>query len=163
MARPSDAVFWRCEVLHVYAMALVAQRRTFNPKLRLFPAEALQDRQAVLSAQFAKARYGGNAEHKRNPGDFGLEPPLGPRPNKTLCDQVGVCSRHEAFVLLRMGVEHGTFSMQERDGWPQNVWAVTSKGEPLEAQHEGDGVYHGYPMPESDPFRDKVLERWNRS
>ncbi len=49
---------------------------------------------------------------------------------------------------------------QERNGWPQNVWAVTGKGEPLEAQLEGDGVYHGYPMPEADPFRDKILERW---
>lgn len=52
------------------------------------------------------------------------------------------------------------FSAQERNGWPQNVWAVTDKGEPLEAQLEGDGIYHGYPMAEADPFRDKILERW---
>ena len=144
-------------------MALFAQTRTFNPKRQLCPVTAFQGRQAELSAQFAKARYSGNAEHKRNPGDFGLSPPLGPRPNKTLCDLVGIYTRHEALELLRRGVQRGLFSFQQRDGWPQNVWAVTHKGEPLEAQHEGDGIYHGYPMAENDPFRDKVLERWNRS
>lgn len=49
--------------------------------------------------------------------------------------------------LLREGLRRGVFSPQERNGWPQNVWAVTEKGEPLEAQRETDGVYHGYPMP----------------
>jgi hypothetical protein len=53
--------------------------------------------------------------------------------------------------------------MQERDGWPQNVWAVTERGEPLEAQLEGQGVYHGYPMAEADPFREKILDRWESS
>ena len=71
-------------------------------------------------------------------------------------------SRAEALALLREGFERGMFSAQERDGWPQNVWAVTKAGEPLEAQLEGQGAYHGYPMAEADPFRDKVLERWER-
>jgi len=52
------------------------------------------------------------------------------------------------------------FSPQERNGWPQNVWAVTESGEPLEAQREQDGVYHGYPMPQADPFRQEVLQCW---
>ena len=41
---------------------------------------------------------------------------------------------------------------------------VTKEGIPLEAMLEnaGDGTYHGFPMPESDPFRDKVLELWNQ-
>jgi len=39
--------------------------------------------------------------------------------------------------------------------------AVTEKGEPLEAQLEGRGVYHRYPMQEADPFREKVLKRWS--
>jgi len=98
----------------------------------------------------------------RNPGDFGLDPLSTPRPGKTLCDQVRIYSHAEALTLLRTGLQRGTFSAQERDGWPQNVWAVTERGEPLEAQLEGQGVYHGYPMPESDPFREKVLERWTR-
>ena len=80
-----------------------------------------------------------------------------------MCDQVEIYTRAEALNLLRVGLQRGTFSVQERDGWPQNVWAVTERGEPLEAQLEAQGVYHGYPMPEADPFREKVLDRWTLS
>lgn len=59
-------------------------------------------------------RYSGNPEHKRNPGDFGLTPPSGPRPGKTLCDQVEIYSRAEALALLKAGVRRG-ISAQERD------------------------------------------------
>jgi hypothetical protein len=86
---------------------------------------------------------------------------LRPRPGKTFCDQVNIHNRAEALALLRTGLERGMFSAQDRDGWPQNVWAVTDTGEPLEAQLEGNGVYYGYPMAEADPFREKVLERWS--
>jgi hypothetical protein len=48
--------------------------------------------------------YGGNPEHKRNPGDFGLTPPSGARIGKMLCDEVGVFRRQEALELLRSGV-----------------------------------------------------------
>jgi hypothetical protein len=113
--------------------------------------------------EFARhARYGGNPEHKRNPGDFGLDPPSSPRPGKTLCDVVEIHNRATALALLRTGLRKGLFSVQERSGWPQNVWAVTGDGEPLEAQLEGEGVYHGYPMPQDDPFREDVLARWNQ-
>jgi len=113
--------------------------------------------------EFSKqARYGGNPEHKRNPGDFGLDPPSFPRPGKTLCDDVEIHTRADALALLRTGLMRGLFSVQERSGWPQNVWAVTRAGEPLEAQLEGEGVYHGYPMPQDDPFREDVLARWNQ-
>ena len=105
-------------------------------------------------------RYGGNPEHKRSPGDFGLTPPASPRPLKTLCDQVHIFTRSEATRLLRAGFKKGLFSVQERNGWPQNVWAVTDAGQPLEAQLESDGQYHGYPMQEADPFCKEVLDRW---
>src|SRR6266567_724615 len=129
---------------------MVLKRRTFNPKRRLYPVEALQARQQALFAHIENVRYSGNPEHKRNPGDYGLNPPIAPRPGKTLCDQVEIYSRSEALTLLREGLQRGTFSSQERDGWPQNVWAVTEKGQLVEAQHEAQGVYHGYPMPEAD-------------
>ena len=47
-------------------------------------------------------QYGGNPEHKRNPGDFGLTPPASPRPDKTLCDTVELFERSEALRLLRL-------------------------------------------------------------
>jgi len=78
---------------------------------------------------------------------------------KALCDKVGIFSRNVALELLRDGPRCGRVSRQQRGGWPQNVWAVTSEGEVLEAQLAGNGVYHGYPMPENDPFREVVLQR----
>lgn len=78
---------------------------------------------------------------------------------KTLCDAVGIFSSTEALELLRDGFRRKLVSRQQRDGWPQNVWAVTAAGEPLEAQLEGNGIYHGYPMPDNDPLREVILER----
>lgn len=142
---------------------MTLKRRTFNPKRRLCPAEVAQRRLPELLARAGRLRYSGNPEHKRNPGDFGLTPPSGPRPNKTLCDEVGVFRRAEAVSLLRAGLERSMFSEQERNGWPQNIWAVTDSGAPVEAQLEGDGVYHGYPMPEEDPMSEEILKIWNRA
>ncbi|MBK7931693.1 MAG: hypothetical protein IPJ98_30705 [Bryobacterales bacterium] len=133
----------------------------FNPKRRICAPTLAQVRLAALQPILARLHYGGNPEHKRNPGDFGLNPPCQPRPSKTLCDQVKIFTRTEAISLLREGLLRGVFSVQERNGWPQNVWSVTKSGEPLEAQLEGDGVYHGYPMPADDPFREEVIQRWN--
>jgi len=46
--------------------------------------------------------------------------------------------------------------------WPQNIWSVSDDGLPLEAQLENPekGIYHGYPMPESDPLASEVIRRW---
>jgi hypothetical protein len=132
-------------------------RESFNPKGALHDAAMLSPAQVDYWAE--AARYSGNPEHKRNPGDFGLTPPAAARIGKTLCDKVGIFSRNTALDLLREGLRRGLVSRQQRDGWPQNVWAITPAGEPLEAQLEGDGVYHGCPMPENDPFRDVVLRR----
>ena len=108
-------------------------------------------------------RYGGNAEHKRNPGDFGLVPPLGPRPNKTLCDNANICQLSQALRLLREGIRRGLVSKQKRERFPQNIWAVSEDGIPFEAELDNNvtGSYHGYPMPEEDDFRDIVLKKWN--
>lgn len=107
-------------------------------------------------------KYGGNPEHKRNPGDFGLTPPSSPRAHKTLCDDSGVSSLSRAQKLLREGCRLGLYSEQRKGQWPQNLWSVTDDGCPLEAQLENaeQGIYHGYPMPESDPLREIVLSRW---
>ena len=109
--------------------------------------------------------YRGNPAHTRNPGDFGLQPPLGPRPWKTLCDEAGIFSKKIAQELLERGVRRGLVSEQSKDGFPQNIWAVSEEGVPLEAQFEnwGGGSYHGYPMPENDPFRERVIEKWEAS
>ena len=109
-----------------------------------------------------RVQYGGNPEHKMNPGDFGLEPPSSPRPDKTLCDGTGIFERNKAVTLLREGIRRGLISVQERDGLPQNIWAVTPDGIPLEAQLENQATatYHGYPMPPGDPLGQEIVKRW---
>ncbi|MDE2861544.1 MAG: hypothetical protein OXP10_01395 [Chloroflexota bacterium] len=115
-----------------------------------------------LARLIGSVKYGGNPEHKRNPGDFQLNPPAQPRADKTLCDAVGIFDKSKALQLLREGVRRGLISEQTRGGFPQNVWSVTEEGEPLEAQleNQAQGIYHGYPMPKNDDFRDEVLNCW---
>lgn len=80
-------------------------------------------------------RYGGNPEHKRDPGDFDLMPPhAAGRPAKSLCDDVGIFRREDALALLRAGIERGLVSQRFEDGWPLNIWMVSANGVPLEAQ-----------------------------
>ena len=111
-----------------------------------------------------KATYGGNPGHKRNPGDFGLQPPSIPRQGKSLCDDAEILTRREAESLLREGIRRGLVSVQERNGWPQYVWAVTANFVAVEAMLENaqTGTYHGYPMLPSDPLAEKVLEQWGK-
>ena len=138
-------------------------RRTFNSKRRLKPKPLNTADSQRLKGLAAKVRYTGNSDHKRNPGDFGLEPPLGPRPGKTLCDDSDIFRIGTARRLLKEGARRGLISQQERNGWPQNIWAVTQQGIPFEAHLENSetGGYHGYPMPGNDPFCKAILERWN--
>lgn len=107
--------------------------------------------------------YGGNPQHKRNPGDFRLTPPADPRPYKTLCDDAGVFRRHDAATLLREGVRRGLVSVYEVNGWPKNVWAVSQSGIAVEAilENETRGTYHGYAMGHGDPLTEEVLKRWS--
>lgn len=118
---------------------------------------------AVCVTLASKVRYGGNPEHKRNPGDFGLVPPSGPRPGKSLCDCANIFSRKDALEYLKQGLTKGLISDRFKGQWPQNIWSVTREGIPLEVQLENPeiGSYHGYPMPSSDPLAEEVLRRWN--
>lgn len=108
-------------------------------------------------------RYGGNPEHKKNPGNFGLTPPSSPRSGKSLCDVVGIFSKRVALERLQAGLRRGLVSERYSGEWPQNIWSVTEDGHPLEAQLENPatGAYHGYPMPPSDPLGGEVINQWN--
>jgi hypothetical protein len=134
-------------------------RRRFNLK-----REIVDPRPAAVELKALSDRigYGGNPEHKRNPGDFGLTPPSAPRADKTLCDEAGILARAAALAALREGVRKGLISRATRGDFPQNIWSVTKNGLPLEAELENRevGTYHGYPMPENDPFREAVLDTW---
>ncbi len=130
----------------------------FNFKRRI--ADSVTE--AELEQWSASLRYGGNPEHKRNPGDFGLRPPAAPRADKSLCDDVGIFSRAEAIAVLRAGLQRGLVSEQRVNDLPQLIWSVTAQDRPVEAQLENSVacVYHAYPMPEGDPLASVVLARW---
>jgi hypothetical protein len=137
-------------------------RRSFNTKRRLCPPDELPDDLAGLAARVG---YGGNPEHKRNPGDFGLTPPAAARADKSLCDAVQVLKRAEALRLLRDGIRRGMLSSRGSGaGFPQNVWSLTAEGVPIEAQLENaaKGTYHGYPLPDDDPMHAIVIREWQR-
>lgn len=130
----------------------------FNPKRKL--QGQLPPEKCASLAQAVK--YTGNPEHKRNPGDFGLTPPTDAKPYKTLCDDAGIVNKKVAESLLSEGAKKGVVSVQMKGDWPQNIWAVTAQGQPVEAQLENQeqGTYHGYPMPVSDPMSIEILKRW---
>lgn len=132
----------------------------FNPKRKILKQEACDFQ--VLSALSSQARYGGNPEHKKNPGDFNLTPPSQPRPGKSLCDSVKIFTRHEALNLLKKGIKNGLVSERFIGQWPKNVWSVMDDETPLEAQLESaeQGSYHGYPMQLEDPFCEEVIKQW---
>lgn len=130
----------------------------FNSKRRLANAEQLSPDERKKLAE--NVTYTGNPEHKRSPGDFGLTPPAQPRRGKTLCDGASIFRRSDALHYLRDGLERGAVSEKFIDGWPKIVWAVTEDGTPLEAQRDGKGSYHGYPMPPEDPMAAEVKRFW---
>jgi hypothetical protein len=134
-------------------------RRSNNPKRKLVVPKPDQ---AELAALAQRVHYGGNPEHKRHSGDFELTPPSAPRSDKTLCDGAGIRSKSDALSALRRGVKKGLVSRQMRGAFPQNVWSVAD-GVSFEAQLENQeaGTYHGYPLPEADPFSEAVKEAWN--
>lgn len=140
------------------------RRTRFNPKWRMRQSKPPDEELQLL---VNSVKYAGNPEHKRNPGDFRLTPPVQPRADKSLCDDARVFTLREATELLREGVQRGLISEQVSgpNRYPQNIWVVTRDGIPLEAQLENSemGTYHGYPIPDTDPFQEEVLRRWEPS
>lgn len=63
----------------------------YNTKRKLCSSQT-QD-----SSLASRVSYGGNPEHKRHPGDFGLTPPAAHcRADKSLCDGTGILTRAAA-------------------------------------------------------------------
>ena len=75
-----------------YVLGVMKRRNgQFNSKRKMLKVEECDFE--GLAKLASEAKYGGNPEHKRNPGDFGLTPPSGPRPGKSLCDSVKVFTK----------------------------------------------------------------------
>lgn len=139
-------------------MSFQKRDNKFNPKRKIRLYEGNKALSKVVM-------YGGNPEHKKNPKhNFDVDPKTYPRSAKSLCDEVEIFEKRKALKLLKEGARREMISEQERNGFPQNIWAVDENGKPLEAQLENQetGSYHGYPVPESDPFGELILAEWNK-
>ena len=132
-----------------------------NPKRRIanrdhYTAEDLEG--------FATAQYSGAGHHKTKPADYGFDPPVAPRPSKSVCDDKRVVNLDEAVRLFRSGVGRGMVSTHRVGGLPKYAWAMDEHGEVYEAKLGGDmRSYHGYRLAEDErAMREWVVEEWNK-
>ncbi len=116
---------------------------------------------------FARLSYAGSAHHKRRPGDYGMQPPVNPRPIKDLCDARG--KRQilvaEALRLFAEGIRKGMFCALSAHGVPKYVWAVDEHEDVYEAKTrpEHEAVFHGYRLgDDDDDMRRYVIKEWKR-
>lgn len=136
------------------------ENRRPNPKRRVARAEDVS--LPELEKLAAKVKYTGNPAHKSGQKGFDLAQSASLRPGKTLCDLSGITHRRQAVALLREGLRRGVVRDRCVRGWPKQVWAVADTGVVFEAQYDGvGGSYHGYPLAEGDPFRQRVIDAWN--
>lgn len=133
-----------------------------NPKRRI--AKHGFYTSAELDGLASAARYAGSPHHKLRPGDYGFDPPVAPRPDRSVCDDKRPVLRDEAVRLLQDGIRRGVMSARADGGWPKYVWSVDDAGEVYEAKLGHDGQrYHGYRLAEDDEaMRRWVLAEWSR-
>lgn len=121
--------------------ARAQQGYLFSTGLRHYPCDKMKKRRSGHTnakrqiqadvpqedlSRLAKAiTYGGNPEHKSDPGRFRLQPPSVPRLDKALCDPTGVRTPTKARSILRSGIMKGLVSVQWRGDYPQNIWRVS--------------------------------------
>ena len=136
-------------------------RQGSDPKRRIARPERLDsDGREALAA---KLTYVGSALHKTKPGDYGFQPPVNPRPWKSICDGLRVILLAQARDLFRQGIVAGMFSDFPDDGAPKYVWSVDADGEAYEAKiSPGTHDYKGYRLEEEDAMRNVVLREWKR-
>lgn len=136
------------------------KREGNNPKRRIAPRGALSPES--LARLVSLARYGGSANHKRRPGDYGFSPAQNPRPSKSLCDGLRTIPRQEAETLLARGIAAEMLSMARVGDFPKFIWAVDDAREAYEAKIGEDGAsYHGYRLGHDErEFRRWVIETW---
>ena len=135
-------------------------RRVNRPNRRIAPQGTISDE---TRANLDKARYVGSPQHKSRPADYGFNPPVSPRWDKSLCDDMHTVTQKEAVKLFRTGISLEMVSQPLPGGLPKFVWAVDDDGEAYEAMLGGDShSYHGYRLNWDAANRDAVITEWNR-
>lgn len=131
-----------------------------NRKRRIAKCSDFSAEQLARIAE--QAQYGGSALHKSKPADYGLDPPVNPRPTKSLCDGLRVVRADEAQRLLLAGIHRGMVSACLVGGLPKYVWAQDAQGEVYEAKLGGaPQSYHGYRLGDDEGAMKKwVTDEW---
>ena len=109
-----------------------------------------------------EVQYTGSAHHKRVPADYGFNPPVNPRPDKSLCDGSRCVTAAEAMELFFQGIRRGMISNFHEGELPKYVWAVDAQGHAYEAKVErSTRNYHGYELnSDDDAMRQLVIREW---
>ena len=136
------------------------RQRTFTYRRKRKIAHSLEPDE--LEQLAGRVSYIGKGDHKRNPGDFDLAPSYTKSSEKSLCDDTGLFTVRACLRLLRQGIRRGLVSEATDGDFPKNVWAVAPNGMPIEAalSNRTQGVYHAYPIHDTDPFHDTIIGRW---
>ena len=134
------------------------KRQGNNPKRRI----AVEVTPQTL-ASLSKVRYSGSALHKTKLADYDFNPPVNPRPKKSVCDDLRVIGKIEAVKLFRAGIARHMVSTYLINGLPKYVWAVDDFGEPYESKlSKATGEYYGYRLSEDKDgeMRSQVIKTW---
>ena len=133
-----------------------------NPKRRIATIGFFTARE--LGELASTVRYQGSPHHKLHPADYDFEPPVAPRPSKSVCDDKRVIQRDEAQRLLLAGIRLGMVSSHFVEDRPKYVWAVDDFGEVYEAKLGHDQLrYHGYRLAEDDEaMREWAIAEWSK-
>lgn len=136
-------------------------RQGNDPTRRISPPDAYDEELRDVLAE--RISYVGSAIHKTKPGDYGFNPPVNPRPWKSICDGMRVILLAEARAMFASGIRKGMFSKLLGDGIPKYVWAVDHLGEAYEAKISPNTLtYKGYRLEEDDSMRAVVLREWSK-
>jgi hypothetical protein len=142
-----------------FSLPMPRTRESNNKKRRIAPTEAYD-----LAARQALARaltYVGISHHKKHPGDYNFQPPVNPRPTKSICDGLRIILLAEACQLFHDGIMKGMVSAGMEGNVPKYVWSVDAAGEAYEAKiMRGTTNYKGYRLEEEDDMRAVVLREW---
>lgn len=144
----------------IQSMRTPLRRTSFDPTRRLSePHDWSNEQRNELSS---RVTYVGSGHHKRCPANYGLDR-TNPRRTATICDGERIFKLEEARALLASGIEKGMVSTAlAAEGMPKYIWSVSDEGQAFEAKTSASTPwkYHGYPLDENDPLRERVLKAW---
>jgi hypothetical protein len=140
----------------------MTKRQGIRPDRRVAPAGSISGETLATLAQ--RLRYKGISTHKLHPGNYGLVPPVNPRPCKSPCDDMRSILSQEAEDLFRAGLLAGMVSSFEPGSLPKYVWALDTDGEVYEAKTKPpDMEYHGYRLGDDErDMRRYIRAEWRK-